>query len=35
VVRLHPPLIIKQNLLEKGLDILESALKEETKKAGL
>jgi 4-aminobutyrate aminotransferase/(S)-3-amino-2-methylpropionate transaminase len=35
VIRLHPPLIIKQNLLEKGLDILESALKEETKKAGL
>jgi 4-aminobutyrate aminotransferase/(S)-3-amino-2-methylpropionate transaminase len=35
VIRLHPPLIIKQDLLEKGLDILESALKEETKKAGL
>jgi 4-aminobutyrate aminotransferase/(S)-3-amino-2-methylpropionate transaminase len=35
VIRLHPPLIIRQNLLEKGLDILESALKEETKKAGL
>jgi len=35
VIRLHPPLIIKQDLLEKGLDILESAITEETKKAGL
>ena len=35
VIRLHPPLIIKQGLLEKGLDILEAAIKEETKKAGL
>lgn len=33
VIRLHPPLIIKQDLLETGLDILESAIKEETKKA--
>ena len=35
VIRLHPPLIIRQPLLEKGLDILESAIKEESKKAGL
>jgi len=35
VVRLHPPLIIKQGLLEKGLDILEEAVAQETKKAGL
>ncbi|MBU1915288.1 MAG: aspartate aminotransferase family protein, partial [Candidatus Thermoplasmatota archaeon] len=35
VIRLHPPLVIKQNLLEKGLDILESAIKEEAKKAGM
>lgn len=35
VIRLHPPLIIKRDLLETGLDILESALKEETKKAGM
>ena len=35
VVRLHPPLIIKQPLLETGLDILEQAMVEETKKAGL
>jgi len=35
VIRLHPPLIIKQGLLEQGLDLLESAIKEETKKAGL
>ena len=34
VIRLHPPLVIKQDLLEKGLDIIESALVEETKKAG-
>ena len=35
VIRLHAPLIIKRDLLETGLDILESALKEETKKAGM
>lgn len=35
VIRLHPPLTIKRDLLEKGLDILESAIVEETKKAGL
>ena len=35
VIRLHPPLVIDQKLLEKGLDILESALAEESKKAGL
>lgn len=35
VIRLHPPLIIKQGLLETGLDILEGAVAEETKKAGL
>ncbi len=35
VVRLHPPLNIDQKLLVKGLDILESALAEESKKAGL
>jgi len=35
VIRLHPPLIIKKDLLEKGLDILESAIVEESKKAGL
>ena len=35
VIRLHPPLIIKRDLLETGLDILESALKEETKKIGM
>ncbi len=35
VIRLHPPLIIKQDLLEKGLDILEAAIAEEIKKAGL
>src|SRR4030067_2282136 len=34
VIRLHPPLVIKQALREKGLDIIESALVEETKKAG-
>jgi 4-aminobutyrate aminotransferase/(S)-3-amino-2-methylpropionate transaminase len=35
VIRLHPPLNIEQPLLETGLDILEKALAEETKKAGL
>lgn len=35
VIRLHPPLIIKQDLLETGLDLLEGAIAEETKKAGL
>jgi len=35
VIRLHPPLIIKQDLLEKGLDMLEAAMVEEAKKAGL
>ena len=35
VIRLHAPLVIKRDLLETGLDILESALKEETKKAGM
>lgn len=35
VIRLHPPLIIKQGLLEKGLDILGTAIAEEAKKAGL
>ncbi|HIJ16801.1 MAG TPA: aminotransferase class III-fold pyridoxal phosphate-dependent enzyme, partial [Thermoplasmata archaeon] len=35
VIRLHPPLNIDQKLLEKGLDILESAIAEESKKAGL
>ena len=35
VIRLHPPLIIKQDLLETGLDIIENAIREETKKAGL
>ncbi len=35
VIRLHPPLTIKQGLLEKGLDILEQAIVEESKKAGL
>ncbi len=35
VIRLHPPLVIQQGLLEKGLDILESAIAEESKKAGL
>jgi 4-aminobutyrate aminotransferase/(S)-3-amino-2-methylpropionate transaminase len=35
VIRLHPPLIIKKDLLEKGLDILENAIVEESKKAGL
>ena len=35
VIRLHPPLIIKQGLLENGLDILEEAVEQETKKAGL
>jgi len=35
VIRLHPPLTVKQNLLEKGLGILENALVEESKKAGL
>lgn len=35
VIRLHPPLVIRQSLLEKGLDILESALVEESKNAGL
>lgn len=35
VIRLHPPLTITQPLLEKGLDILEAAIAEETKKAGL
>lgn len=34
VVRLHPPLTINKTLLEKGLDILETALEEETRKAG-
>ena len=34
VVRLHPPLTINKTLLEKGLDILESALEEESRKAG-
>ncbi|MCU0851843.1 MAG: aspartate aminotransferase family protein [Thermoplasmata archaeon] len=31
VLRLHPPLTITRSLLETGLDILERALKEETK----
>jgi 4-aminobutyrate aminotransferase/(S)-3-amino-2-methylpropionate transaminase len=35
VIRLHPPLIIKQALLETGLDILEKAIVEEAKKANL
>jgi 4-aminobutyrate aminotransferase/(S)-3-amino-2-methylpropionate transaminase len=35
VVRLHPPLTIKKDLLETGLDILEAAIVEEAKKAGL
>ena len=35
VVRLHPPLVIKKDLLEKGLDIIEAAIVEETKKAGM
>jgi 4-aminobutyrate aminotransferase/(S)-3-amino-2-methylpropionate transaminase len=35
VIRLHPPLIIGKQLLEKGLDILEAAMVEEAKKAGL
>jgi 4-aminobutyrate aminotransferase/(S)-3-amino-2-methylpropionate transaminase len=35
VIRLHPPLIIKQDLLETGLDILEKAIMEEAKKSGL
>lgn len=35
VVRLHPPLNIKQDLLETGLDIFEKAIVEEIKKAGL
>jgi 4-aminobutyrate aminotransferase/(S)-3-amino-2-methylpropionate transaminase len=35
VIRLHPPLIIKQDLLVKGLDMIENAIVEETKKAGL
>ena len=35
VIRLHPPLIISKQLLEKGLDILETAMVEEAKKAGL
>jgi len=35
VVRLHPPLTITKDLLEKGLDILEAAIVEEAKKAGL
>ena len=30
VVRLHPPLTINKTLLQTGLDILESALEEET-----
>jgi 4-aminobutyrate aminotransferase/(S)-3-amino-2-methylpropionate transaminase len=34
VIRLHPPLVIKQALLETGLDILETAIAEESKKAG-
>jgi 4-aminobutyrate aminotransferase-like enzyme len=33
-VRLHPPLTINKTLLETGLGILESALEEESKKAG-
>jgi 4-aminobutyrate aminotransferase/(S)-3-amino-2-methylpropionate transaminase len=35
VIRLHPPLIIKQGLLEKGLDILEESIVQEAKKAGM
>jgi len=35
VIRLHPPLIIKKSLLTQGLDIIESAIREESKKAGL
>ena len=35
VIRLHPPLVIKQDLLETGLDILEKAILEEAKKSGL
>lgn len=34
VIRLHPPLTIRQDLLEKGLDILGAAIAEEAKKAG-
>jgi len=35
VIRLHPPLIIKKDLLEKGLDMLEAAMVEEAKKADM
>jgi len=35
VIRLHPPLIIDEALLTKGLDMLEAAMVEEAKKAGL
>jgi len=35
VIRLHPPLTIKQSLLETGLDILDQVIVEESKKAGL
>jgi len=35
VIRLHPPLIIEEALLTKGLDIIEAAMVEEAKKSGL
>jgi len=35
VIRLHPPLIIEEDLLTKGLDIVEAAMVEEAKKSGL
>jgi 4-aminobutyrate aminotransferase/(S)-3-amino-2-methylpropionate transaminase len=35
VIRMHPPLIIEESLLTTGLDIVEAAMVEEARKAGL